>query len=146
MENIEAHSNSLLGVIDPTSNKVAFTMFITSFEFKKDLMQKHFNENYLESDKYPKATFIGKINEDVNLLTKGIYKVNVTGKLTLHGIEQERTLPGELIVNEGRLNLTSNFKIKLADHKVDVPQMVVKNIAEEVDVKVFANFTLEDTN
>ena len=94
----------------------------------------------MESDKFPRATFAGKINESVNYTTPGTYNVTVTGKLTIHGVEQTRTIPGQIIVQpDGKIGMNSKFKVKLADHKVQIPQALFKNIAEEVEVTVKAN-------
>lgn len=143
MENIAAVSKSLAGAINPGNNKLAFTVFISSFEFENKLMQEHFNENYMESEKYPKASFSGKINEDINLKNDGTYTVTVAGKLNIHGVEKERTLKGTIAVKNGKLSLESNFDVKLADHNIDIPKLVVKNIAEVIAVTVKGDFELK---
>ncbi len=140
LEDIAAEAKSYAGVINLTNRKVAFQVFITSFEFPNKTMQEHFNENYMESEKYPKATFSGTINEEVDLTKNGTYQVSVAGKLTIHGVEQERTIPGVITMKEGLLSLTSDFKVKLEDHKIKVPSVVVSNIAEVIDVKIAGTF------
>src|SRR5687767_6559813 len=94
LENIEAHSNSVQSILNTATKSVAFIITIRSFQFKKDLMQEHFNEKYLESDKFPNATYSGKINEDIDLSADGTYNVTSTGKITMHGQEKEITAPG----------------------------------------------------
>jgi len=140
VEDIDAVSKNAEGIINPKNNKLAFSVKIVTFEFKKKLMQEHFNENYLESDKYPKATFIGEILEKVNLEETGIYKVNVKGKLNMHGVEKERTISGTLENKNGELFLNASFQVPLSDHKIKVPRLVIKNIAEVIDVKISGTF------
>ena len=101
-------------------------------------MQEHFNEKYMESDKNPKSTFKGKINEKIDFTKDGEYNVTVTGKLNIHGVEQDRTISGKVIVKEGKIQLLTSFKVKNADHKVEIPKIVSAKIAEELDVKVDA--------
>jgi hypothetical protein len=109
-----------------------------SFKFPNKLMQEHFNEKYMESEKYPASSFRGNVQEDIDLKVLGTYKVTVKGKLTIHGVTQERTITGTINVNEGSITLESNFKVKNADHKIEIPKLVITKIAEELDVKVLA--------
>jgi hypothetical protein len=136
LEDIEAHSTQMSGVVKPDLRELAFSMPVKSFLFKKSLMQEHFNEEYLETDKYPRATFAGKILENVDLSVPGTYKVNVQGKLAIHGVSKDRTLTGTVVSDGNKLQLDSEFKIKVADHNVTVPKLVFENIAEVVDVKL----------
>jgi polyisoprenoid-binding protein YceI len=92
----------------------------------------------MESEKYPFSTFKGKMNEKIDLTKDGEHKVTCTGKLEMHGVTQEVTIPGVLKIKNGEITLTSNFKVKLADYKIKVPSLYVKNIAEEIDVDVTA--------
>src|SRR5690242_744137 len=94
LENIEANSSSVQSILNTTTKSVAFIISIRSFQFKKDLMQEHFNEKYMESDKFPNATYSGKINEDLDLSKDGTYDVTSTGKITMHGQEKQITVPG----------------------------------------------------
>ena len=139
IENIDATSKQVIGAINVKTRSVFFKAKMSTFEFKKALMQEHFNENYIESDKYPFATFNGTINEPVDLTKNGTYKVTTTGKLTVHGVEKERTLPGTIVVQDGKINVTSTFDVKVADHQIKIPTVVVQNIAEVVTVKVNAD-------
>lgn len=134
IENIQAESKSALSLIK--SDSVIFTVRNTSFEFEKALMQEHFNENYMESSKYPVSTFKGKINENIDLTKNGTYPVTCTGLLSLHGVSKTYTFKGTITVKGDEVNLKSEFDVKLVDHKIDRPQMVVKNIAEIIRVKV----------
>jgi polyisoprenoid-binding protein YceI len=99
-------------------------------------MEEHFNEKYMESEKYPNSIFSGKINETIDYTKDGSYDVTVTGKLNIHGVEQLRTFKGKVMVKDQSIQLISDFKVKLADHNIDIPKLVVAKIAEVIDVHV----------
>ena len=99
-------------------------------------MQEHFTEKYMESDKYPNATYSGKINEDIDLSKDGTYQVTSTGKIAMHGQEKELTTPGTFIVKNGEATLESNFRLAVNDFKIEIPQLLFQNIADTVAVKV----------
>jgi polyisoprenoid-binding protein YceI len=136
VENIFATNKAAASVIDFDKNVFAFSVPIKSFIFDKALMQEHFNENYMESDKYPNGTFKGKIEGKYDLSKDGEYEVNAVGTLDIHGVKQERTIPAKIIVKAGVISIKSNFKIKLVDHKIEVPNVVNQKIAETIDVSV----------
>lgn len=136
VENIEAETKAFAAALKPATRQFAFSVQIAGFEFEKKLMQEHFNENYLESEKYPKATFAGTIVEDIDLLKEGKYTFSAKGKLNIHGVEQERTISVNVENKGGKLHYNSNFQVKLVDHNIEVPSIVVANIAEIIDVKV----------
>ena len=96
MENIEAKNVKSSSMLNTKAMQLVFQIPIRGFDFEKDLMEEHFNENYLESEKYPKASFNGNINEDVDLSKDGTYEVTATGKFLIHGVEKERTLTGTI--------------------------------------------------
>jgi polyisoprenoid-binding protein YceI len=141
LEDIQASSNSGTSVYNPATGDLAFSVNIRSFQFPKSLMQEHFNENYMESDKYPKATFKGKIKEPIDLTKNGSYPVNVTGELDVHGVKQTRTIPGTVVVNNGTVSMSSEFMVKCADHKIEIPTLVFKKIAESIKMNVSATYT-----
>lgn len=136
MENIDAVNKKVRGLINKKNNEFAFITTIIGFKFEKPLMEEHFNENYMESDKYKTAMFKGKISGDVDYTKNGEYSVEAKGVLNVHGVDQERTIEAKIIVSEGKLTINSKFQIKLEDHKIDIPKLVIKNIAEVVDVNV----------
>ncbi len=136
IEDIAAVSKSAQVIYSAAENKVAVKISIKSFVFDKKLMEEHFNENYMESDKYPYATFAGKIKEPIDLKKDGVYKVNVEGKLTMHGVEKDRTIPATVTVKGGEITVDSKFMVALKDHNIEVPTLVAQNIAEQVEVTV----------
>lgn len=138
VEDISAETKEIKALMNVQTKEVAFLIPNTSFQFKNKLMQEHFNEKYMESEKYPMSTFKGKINEEVDLTKDGVYPVTVTGKLNIHGVEQERNITGTVAVKEGIIQIKSAFKVQLSAHKIDIPKLVVAKIAEEIDVKVDA--------
>ncbi|AMS28148.1 hypothetical protein AEM51_09180 [Bacteroidetes bacterium UKL13-3] len=138
VENIEAKSLQTLSVLNVATKELVFRVTNTTFKFPNKLMEEHFNEKYIESEKYPNSTFKGKINEDIDLTKDGDYQVTVSGKLNIHGVEQDRTIPGTISVKDGAITLLSEFKVKEVDHKIQIPKLVLAKIAEEIDVKVDA--------
>jgi len=146
IEDIEANSTNGVSVYNPGTGELAFSVPIRSFHFPKALMEEHFNENYMESDKYPKASFKGKMQEHPDLTKDGSYPVTVTGDFEAHGIKQTRTITGNLKVANGVLTMTSEFMVKCADHRIDIPQIVFHNIAESIRIRVAATYTVLKSN
>ena len=109
-------------------------------------MEEHFNENYLETEKFPKAGFKGKINEPVDLTKDGETKVTVTGKMEVHGVTKDETYPGTITKNGNEIIIKTKFKIKLVDYGIKVPSLYVKNIAEIVDVDVVSTLEVYKKN
>ncbi|MEO9485494.1 MAG: YceI family protein [Ekhidna sp.] len=136
MEDIEAINKSATSIVDLTSKAIVIVIPIKSFDFKKELMQEHFNENYLESDKYPNATFKGKITDWDE--SEGVSKATAKGTLEIHGVTREVTIEGDIEKSKKSLNLSTVFNIRLEDYKVKIPKAVFYKIAEEVEVT--ANF------
>jgi hypothetical protein len=138
LENIEAYNNQVSGVIDLENGGMAFTLLMKAFIFEKALMQEHFNEKYVESHKYPKATFKGKI-KDFDSITLGSEQIAVTvsGKLTIHGVTKEVSAPGKLLKNvNGNIEGKSVFSIDLQEYEIKIPSAVRKNIADKIEIKV----------
>ncbi len=141
IENIDATSSQVIGALNVKTKSIFFKVPMKTFEFKKALMQEHFNENYIESDKYPYSTFNGSINEDIDLTKEGTYQVTATGKLNIHGVEKERTIPGTIVVSAGQIEINCAFDTKVVDHQIKIPTVVVQHIAEVVNVKVHSVMT-----
>lgn len=140
VEDIDAKNEKVKGLINSKTNDVAFVTTIIGFKFKKPLMEEHFNENYMESDKYKTASFKGQIVGDIDYKKEGKYPVKAKGKLNIHGVEKEREIDGIIEVTKNGLNLTCDFSVKVADHDIEIPKLVVKNIAEIIEVKVVVVF------
>lgn len=138
MENIEAHNRSVSAVVDAGSGDVQFAVLMKGFEFKKALMQEHFNKNYVESDKFPKSSFNGKVvnNGDIKYTVNGTYNAQVKGKLTIHGVTREVDIPGTITVSEGKLSIRSTFNVLLADYNISIPRIYKDNIAKSIRVSV----------
>lgn len=136
LENIEATNKNAKSLLNIDTKEVAVIIGIRQFKFEKPLMEEHFNENYMESDIYKTADFKGKINEQIDFIKDGEYDVTVSGKLTIHGVTQDRTIPGKIIVKGKSINIYSKFQVALKDHNIKIPTAVIKNIAELVDVTV----------
>lgn len=136
LENIDGKTVTATTLINLETNDLAFVIQNVSFQFPNKLMQEHFNEKYMESEKFPLSQFRGTIQEKIDLKVAGTYQVTVKGKLTIHGVEQERTITGTITVKDGKITVQSKFKIKVADHKIEIPSLVATKIAEELDVEV----------
>ena len=142
MENIEAANNQVVSVLGVKTGSIQFSVLMTGFLFKKALMQEHFNEDYMESAKYPKATFKGTITDisKVDFSKDGNYTVSVSGDLTLHGVTNKVTVPGTINIVGGKINATSTFSILVADYKIDIPKVVQNNISKSIEIKVDCNY------
>ncbi|PWU01412.1 MAG: YceI family protein [Bacteroidetes bacterium] len=141
MELIRASSDKLRGLLDVQKKTFAFRIAVSSFQgFNSPLQQVHFNENYMESEKYPDISFGGKIIEDYNLSQPGTYTIRAKGILNVHGIEQERIIKSEIIVRSGSINVQSKFTVLLADHDIKIPKVVEEKLASEIMVEVKADF------
>lgn len=136
LEDIKAENRQVYAVIDAGKKNLAFTCLVKGFLFRKELMQEHFNENYIESDKYPKADFVGAYTGDVDANKDGTYPVQVKGKLTLHGVTQNIDVPATIQVKAGKLISSSDFKLTPGDFNITIPSLVREKIAKQIDVRV----------
>ena len=142
LELIEAYTTSMVGILDLDKKAFAIAIPISSFNgFNSSLQKEHFNENYLESEKYPKGIFKGIITDDIDLRKNGYYTIQAQGKLKLHGIEKTREFECDIVVNDGVVNVKSSFDIKLVDHKIKIPTIVAKKLSETILVNIDLNFT-----
>jgi len=139
LEIIEAKSDRMQGAIDPSNQSFAWLVEVISFEgFNSPLQREHFNENYVETDRYPRATFTGKIIEQIDFDQDGSYAVRAKGKLNIHGTEQERIIKGRLEKKGRKLYISASFTVPLTDHNISIPKIVHQKIAEEIAVTVNA--------
>lgn len=138
VENIEAKSGEVGSAFDAKTGDLFVQVPIKSFKFEQSLMQEHFNENYMESDKFPKATLKGNIfeAEKIDYKKDASYKVVAKGKLTIHGVTKEVTVPGTLKVSNGKISIDSRFNVRCADYNIKIPKLVMVKIAEEIQVTI----------
>lgn len=138
MENIEAHNKSVTCVLDTKTGNMQFAVLMKGFEFEKALMQEHFNENYVESHKFPKAEFKGQItnNGEINYTKDGNYTARVKGKLTIHGETRDVETSGTVTVKSGKIETDAVFQVALADYKIEIPGIVKDNISKTVSITV----------
>ncbi|MFM9946292.1 MAG: YceI family protein, partial [Bacteroidia bacterium] len=138
MEDIKADNNKVSSVLDTKTGKMAIEVLIKSFVFKKALMEEHFNENYMESTKFPKAKFDGKIDDlkTLNFAKDGTYKSTVSGNLTMKDKTNAVKTTGTFTVKDGKVNGKATFKVKPADYNIVIPAVVKEKIAKEVEITV----------
>jgi polyisoprenoid-binding protein YceI len=142
LELIKGKSKQLRGMIDVTKQEFAFSVEVNSFQgFNSPLQQEHFHENYLETKKFPNITFTGKIIEKIDFQQDIKTTVRAKGYLTVHGVKQERIIKSELEIRKGKVFITSQFTILLAEHQISIPKIVNQKIAEEIQVKVNVEFS-----
>lgn len=135
IEDIKAENSKSASLFNIATTDIVFSIPIKDFEFEKALMKEHFNEKYMETEKFPKATFQGKM-VGFNLEASGEQEVKALGKLLIHGESKDVEIPGTLQVVENKLIAKAKFTVKLADYKIKIPQLLWQNIAEEVEVTV----------
>jgi polyisoprenoid-binding protein YceI len=143
VEDIKGDNNQVASVFDISTGELVFQVLIKSFHFDRALMEEHFNENYMESDKYPKSTFKGKISNlaEVNFSNNGTYKVKVEGDLTIHGVTNKISAEGILEVIKGGINASSKFNINPEDYKINIPGVVSDKINKNLEVTVSMKYT-----
>jgi hypothetical protein len=141
LENINATNKAAVCLLNTQTGELQFAVLLKGFEFKKALMQEHFNKDYVESDKYPKSEFKGQItnNNAVNYTTNGTYNVTAKGKLTIHGVTKDVETSGTITVKEGKITATSSFSITIADYNIVVPKLYRDNISSTIKISVDCN-------
>ena len=132
-EEVSAKNNAVTAILNTENSEIAALALINGFRFKNALMEEHFNENYAESNNYPKAIFEGKIKQFLTDKTSGNFEIS--GKLTFHGVTKIiETIPVTIDVNSERINLKGEFKVLASDFKIEIPNIVKNKISEEVQV------------
>jgi hypothetical protein len=139
-ENIDATTSSMTSVLNTSTGDIVFTVPLRTFKFKKSLMEEHFNEKYVESEKYPKSVFKARVNEKIDWTKDGVYNVTATGTFDLHGVTKEVTENGKITIKDGKILLECNFQVSLKDYKIDVPSIVSSVIADLIDVKMSCTY------
>lgn len=140
LELIQAQTTTVNGLLKVSDRSFAFSIPMITFDgFNSKLQKTHFNENYIQSAKYPNATFEGKIIEEIDFSKSGKYEVRGKGKFQIHGVEQVRIIKCTITVSKSKVAISSNFTVLLADHNIKIPSVVAQKITEEVAVEVNIN-------
>ena len=144
LELITASTGQVQGLIDPSTNKFAFSVDVNSFRgFNSALQREHFNDKYMESEKYPKATFSGKIIEPLDFTLNGTYDIRAKGELNIHGQKQTRIIKTKVTIESGNIHLETRFLVPLSDHNISIPSIVSQKIATEIEVQFEATMSIE---
>lgn len=144
VEKIEGVNSTATTVLDLSSGRLEFAALVNAFVFEKALMQEHFNENYLESTKFPKAMFKGSLTDFQNLQFSkpGSYKTQVRGDLTMHGVTKSIAAPVEFIVDDKGVHALCNFTVKCSDFQIEIPTVVKNTVSNNVDIKVKVDYKM----
>jgi len=138
IRDINGKNDKVGAVLNTSTNEMVLVVSIKNFEFPDALMQEHFNENYMESDKYPNANFNGKFNEKIDYSKDGVTNVTATGKLKIHNVEKEVTEKGTVTVKDGKITLHSEFTVEVKDYNIEIPKVVFDDIAKSISIKIDA--------
>lgn len=141
VEDIAAQTDQAVSAINLKTGDIYFKVPMRTFQFKRGLMQQHFNTEYLETDKYPFAIFKGKMINFAPSHNDGTYPVTVEGQMTIHGVTKEYKVPGTLEVKNGQVTATAAFNVHLEDHHIKIPTILNHNIAEVLAIKVKAVYS-----
>jgi hypothetical protein len=141
VEDIEAHNRQVNSALDQQTGDFVFKVLMKSFQFEKALMQEHFNENYVESDKFPNASFVGKVLniKDIDFAKNGTYNAAVEGDLTIKGVTKKVSEKGTFEVKDGKVNGKSTFNVLLSDYDIKIPNTVASNISKSIQIDVDVN-------
>ena len=144
LEDIKGINKSSTAAFDVVSGKIQFSTLIKGFEFGSQLMQDHFNENYMESDKFPKSTFSGEINniKNVNFGLNGTYPVTVKGVIEIHGIKKEITANGKFKIDHGSIGCSSEFIVNMGDFGIVIPGVVSDKLSKTAKININCVFAL----
>jgi hypothetical protein len=138
VENIAAVNTVSKPIMNTASGEIEISISNQEFIFKKKLMQEHFNEDYMESDKYPHTVFKGKVNEKIDYTKDGINNVTVTGTMDMHGVKKDITIPGTITIKDGKIKLKADFVAKLVDYNIKIPSVLGNNVAEQIAISLTA--------
>ncbi|MDE3249626.1 MAG: YceI family protein [Bacteroidota bacterium] len=145
LEDIDGTNKSATSVFDAGTGQIEFALLVKGFEFKSALMQEHFNENYMESDKFPKSVFKGKIMniEKVNFKKTGEYPITVKGTLDIHGVSKEIETTGTIkVLNDETVTSSASFPVTLEDYKIAIPGLVKDKISKTAKIAVYCSYAL----
>ena len=146
IEDIKANNNQVTFAFNQVTGDVSVKIAIKSFKFKKKLMQEHFNENYMESDKFPYAQYKGKINDigkidfatdtSGNFIKPTTYNVTTKGKMTIHGVTRDVVTTGKIILKGKQATIKTNFDVLLVDYNIEKPTIMAMKIADKIEVTI----------
>lgn len=134
VEDIDAVSESMNSVLNLANNEIQFKVALTTFRFEKALMREHFNEKYVESDKFPYAFYKGVINEKIDISRDTVIDLSSEGTFNVHGVDKIYKEKGRLTIKNGGITIDAAFKVALKDHNITIPKIVMANISEVIDV------------
>jgi len=135
-EDIQGENNQVYAVLDPASHHLAFALLMRGFIFPRELMQEHFNENYVESDKYPKSVFTGTCLGEIDFSREAVYEIVIKGDLTIHGVTRPLETTAQLDVRADRILGSASFRIEPENYNISIPGVVREKIAREISVKI----------
>ena len=145
LELITASSAKIQGLIDPVTNEFAFAVEVQSFQgFNSALQREHFNEKYMESERFPRALFSGKIIEPIDFSTDRSYDVRAKGELDIHGQKQIRIIKTRITIENGVIHAKARFFVPLSDHNISIPSIVSQKIATEIEVNFEATLSRQE--
>lgn len=144
LEEIKAENNQVASIMDTESGEIIITVLMKSFKFERALMEEHFNENYVESDKFPKSSFKGKITNlsAIDFKKEGTYKAEIEGEMTIHGVTKSVKTTGTVEVKGDQINAKSKFLLNPVDYNIEIPSVVREKISENLDISVNFDYTL----
>lgn len=135
VENIKADNSKVTSLFSAENGTIAFSVPIKEFQFEKKLMQEHFNDKYMESDRFPRSTFAGKVT-GYSMSASGLQSVRAKGKITIHGIVKEIDIPGTFEMKNGNVLIKTKFKVLNKDYGIVIPQLLWKNVSEEIEITI----------
>ncbi len=142
IEDFEAHNHQVVSILEPSTGSLLFSMLVRTFVFETALMQEHFNENYMESEKFPKADFAGVITNlaKIRFDRSGTYPAEVAGDLSMHGVTKSLTARGTIQVRPGEITASATFLVRPADYGIVIPVITATRIASEIEVHVAVSY------
>ena len=142
LEDIKADNNQVISVLNILTGAIQFSLLNNAFHFAKAKMEEDFNEDYMESDKYPKSTFKGVITDisKINFGKDGSYPINVKGDLMIHGITKNIIAPGTITIRDGNIAASASFNVLVKDYQINIPTIVSNKIAENIKITVSCRY------
>lgn len=138
IEEFTANNAQVEAAIAPAKNQIQFRVPVNGFVFKSGLMQKHFQENYMETSQFQYSNFVGKLSNPtaVNFAQNGEYPVDAIGKLTMHGVTKDITVPGKVVVKDGAVSLKASYRIKCSDYLIKIPTASAASVSDDIAITV----------